>query len=298
VLNYAENQLTKEEMAKKRIAVCTPTRDGQVDGSYASSLYYLQKFGAEKYDIEPTIVAGVSDISGGRNKIWNKWYYQTDVEYIFWLDSDISFMPQDVIKLFEYNVDVIGGNYPKKSLNVRTILETAHLMQNVYGEIDAQKCLEASYSYVSAGRHDEFTTGDKAGLARTERLGMGFLIISREGAKKLMDWAEENMERCTYHNQSGEDFTGYSVFDPIVNGEGMYQAEDYAFCERMKMAGMELYIHPQLHLRHSGLASFDGRFSSVMDLFKDAKEKGFSLPSADYVDHSKEEADLKPEFED
>ena len=285
-------------MAKKKIAVCTPTRDGQVDGSYAASLIHLCKISADKYEIEPTIVTGVSDISGGRNKIWNKWYYQTDVDYIFWLDSDISFMPADVLTMLEYDVDVIGGNYAKKQWDVRKILETAYLMQNVRGEIDAQQCLEASLTYVSSGSHIHYTKGPKAGLASTERLGMGFLIISREGAKKLMDWAEANMKKCTYANQSGPDYDGYSVFDPIVNDTGYYQAEDYAFCERMKMAGLELHIHPELHLRHSGIASFDGRFSSVMDLYADAKKQGQMLPGDDYIEPESEAEQLKPEFED
>ena len=105
-------------MAKKRIAVVTPTREGLVDISYTQAVFNLQKILGKDYDIELTLQSGVSDIATGRNKLWNKWYYYTDVEYIFWVDSDIAFSAVDIQKLLEYeDCDVIGGNSSIRSNN-------------------------------------------------------------------------------------------------------------------------------------------------------------------------------------
>ena len=147
-------------MAKKRIAVATPTRDGLVDINYTSSMFHLQKQLGAEYDIELTMASGVSDISAGRNKIFNKWYFETDVEYLLWVDSDISFAPLDLKKMIEYDVDVIGGNYPKKKLDIKNLLETAALMQKVDGHIHAEQCLHASMDYVIGGQ-THILKGDK-----------------------------------------------------------------------------------------------------------------------------------------
>jgi len=288
-------------MAKKRIAIVTPTRDGLVDINFTNSVFQMQKQLGMKYDIDLTLQSGVSDITQGRNRLWNKWYYGTEVEYIFWVDSDIAFKPLDIQKLLDYDVDVIGGNYPKKTVDYRVLLEVASLMQSLDGQVEAERAMEASFSYVGSGRTDLFKSGPYAGLAKTERLGMGCVLISRRGAKKLMDWAEENMEKVHW-KWNDSVIEGYPVFNPLTDDEGFQYGEDYSFFSRMKGVGLELYFHPEMQLRHTGVVSFDGCFKSVTDLAEKAYAQGIPYPGSDYKDmtvsgKSKPQTDA-PEFVD
>ena len=290
-------------MAKKRIAVVTPTREGLVDISYTQSVFNLQKILGNDYEIELTLQSGVSDIATGRNKLWNKWYYYTDVEYIFWVDSDIAFSALDIQKLLEYEgCDVIGGNYPKKQLDVKTLLQCASLLQQFNGEIDAKVALEASMHYVASGKTSIVEGGSKDQLALTDRLGLGCCLISRDGAKKLMDWAEKNMTKVSW-DWNGEKCEGYGVFNPVVSDDGFQYGEDYSFFERCGSAGVELWFHPQMRLRHTGVTSFDGNFNSVVELAKQCVKNGVNYPGSEYENlASAEEIEvaekMKPEFED
>lgn len=285
-------------MAKKRIAIVTPTRDGLLDMNYALSLFHTAKV-LDEYEVEPTLLGGVSDIITGRNKLWNRWYYDTDVEYILWVDSDVSYSPLDLKQLLTYDVEVIGGCYPKKGIEIPRLLKTALTMQKLYGEVDAQKCLWASLSYVTGGQCDIYAdTHPLGGLGLVDHIGMGFCLISRSGAKKLMDWAEKNMNPVKW-DWYDKEVTGYGVFNPI-DEDGQGYGEDYSFCIRLKKAGIPIHFHPKMKLRHSGSAQYDGNFHQVIQLAQDCKDAGIDLENPDYTFErmSESEEDMKPEFED
>jgi len=288
-------------MAKKRIAIVTPTRDGLVDMNYTNSVFHTQKILGKDYDVELSLLSGVSDIVGGRNKIFNKWYYDTDVEYLLWVDSDISYSPLDLKKMLEFDVDVIGGNYPKKKIDVRTLLQTASLMQNLTGEVDAQSCLEASFEYVVGGQTNIIQGGDLDGLSTCEMLGMGMMLMKREGADKLISWCDKNMTKKSWP-WNGKMIEGYGVFDSSVNSDGHNLAEDFAFCSRLKEAGIKLYFHPRMKIRHSGYMAFDGDFQQVVDLAMLAYENGQEMPGTNYkktsIEDVEEEKTHEPKFED
>ena len=268
-------------MAKPKICVATPTRDGLVDTDFCSSLFQLQKLLGNDYDIEPTLVRGVSDIVGGRNKIFNKWFYETDVEYILWIDSDVAFHAPDVKSMLDRNVELIGGSYPKKKFDVANLLHTAAMMQQMDGQVVAEKALAASLNYVVGGKTDIFTKGELAGLIRCERMGMGFVLIRRGAATKLMNWASENMEKTTMY-WNDKPVEGYAVFDPIKNESGDYYAEDYSFSWRLVQAGVQILIDPSMRLVHSGNVSFHGCYQDVLDFATKVYERGEEMPGDDY----------------
>ena len=43
----------------------------------------------------------------------------TDHEYLFFLDSDIGFNPEDVLKLLSHNEPIVSGTYPMKTIPIR-----------------------------------------------------------------------------------------------------------------------------------------------------------------------------------
>lgn len=284
-------------MAKKKIAIVTPTRDGLVDINYTNSVYQTQKILGEEYDIELSLMSGVSDIAAGRNKIFNRWYYSTDVDYLLWVDSDISFSPLDLKKMLEYDVDAIGGNYPKKLIDVKNVLETAALMQRLNGEVHAQECLEASFTYVVGGQTNILQGGKLDGLATCENLGMGLMLFKREAADKLIEWCEENMTKKKWPWKEGF-VEGYGVFDSWVNDNNENLAEDFAFCTRLKKAGITLHFHPKMKIRHSGYMAFDGDFQQVVDLALKAFNKGEDMPGTNYKKSELEDEKNTPEFVD
>ena len=148
-----------ETKAKPKISILTPTRDGQVDCSYAATISGIINLLGDEYDIQPSIIQGVSDIARGRSRLWNMWY-QTDVDYCLWLDSDIAFRPADFKRMLDTNLAFVSLNYAKKQNFDEAFLRSAHLLQEAKGSIDPVEARQASYTYVSTGEHKLYEEGE------------------------------------------------------------------------------------------------------------------------------------------
>ena len=96
------------------IIVLTPTTDGKLETAYVSSLvntiFLCQKEGINvsymTNDYEPTL-------PHSRNVLFKRAIYQKP-DAVVWIDSDISWHPNDFLKLVISEHDVIGGTYRKK----------------------------------------------------------------------------------------------------------------------------------------------------------------------------------------
>ena len=58
-------------------------------------------------------------ITQARSKIANFFINNTEHEYLFFLDSDIGFNPDDVLKLMSHQVPIVSGAYPMKIIPER-----------------------------------------------------------------------------------------------------------------------------------------------------------------------------------
>ena len=259
----------------KKLAILTPTRDGLVDINYTSSMLATQKLLAGEWEVEPTMISGASDVTSARNTLFNLWYGTTDVDAVMFIDSDISWNPEDLKRWLDKGYYMCSGNYPKKAFNPEAFLRAAHLMQKVDGEVDVKKALRASYDYISTGRHNLISGGDYDGLMTTEGVGMGFFMMHRDAADVLMDWAKENMTKTKFYTLSEDKPTeGYAVFNHVQDEEGKNYGEDFSFCRRMIDAGLTILLDPNVTLRHTGNVGFDGEFQCLIDVMKMAKEAG------------------------
>ena len=91
---------------------------------------------------------------------------------------------------------------------------------------------------------------------------------------------------------------GYGVFDPTENEDNENLAEDFAFCKRLQQARVILYFHPKMKIRHTGMMAFDGDFSAVTELAKNAYASGLDMPGTNYKKREKQ-GEIEPsEFVD
>ena len=267
-----------------KLAIVTPTRDGLVDINYTSSIIGLMKT-LDKWEVEPTMISGASDITAARNALFNTWYYSTDVEVFMFVDSDISFDPKAVAPWLDKEVGVISATYPKKFFNYHGFLHTASLFQQETGEINVEQALRASFDYTSTGRHELIGDGPAKGLMTVGGNGMGCFMIHRFAAEKLMKWAEENMEESTFSTLNDKKpQRGYAVFNHVRGEDGSNYGEDFSFCHRLTEAGVPIYLDPNVSIRHVGHAGFDGEFRAVLELMK-LKENNpeISLPESNLL---------------
>jgi hypothetical protein len=267
----------------KKLSILTPTRDGLVDINYTSSLLATQKLLSGEWEVEPTMISGASDITSARNALFNLWY-QTDVDVVMFIDSDVSWNPRDLKRWLDSGLFVVSGNYPKKAFNVQNLLKAAHLLQNKYGEVDPKKALRASFEYISTGAHRKIVKGEYEGYMLVDAVGMGMFMMRREAADVVMSWAEENMQKTKFSTLSYEKAVeGYPIFNHVMDENGQGYGEDFSFCRRLGEAGVQIFLDPKMTLRHTGTVSFDGCFQDMMDVVELAKEAGNEEWREDFI---------------
>jgi GT2 family glycosyltransferase len=131
---------------------------------------------------------------------------------ILWIDSDIIFTPEDVLKAYESEFDVVSGAYTLAS-----------------GEVVAYKEL--------FGRG--YTMDEVKEMTEPERIfgaGFGFLCMKSGIFEKMTrPWFQQVIATTTFE---GEDFTF-----PIMG-------EDLSLCKRINDLGFEIWLDPSIKLIH------------------------------------------------
>jgi GT2 family glycosyltransferase len=57
-----------------------------------------------------------------------------------------------------------------------------------------------------------------------------------------------------------------ALFDTAIDSSGAYLSEDYAFCRRVRAAGMQVWLVPWIELAHVGNMAFTGSIPEIARL--------------------------------
>jgi hypothetical protein len=126
-----EIQVNVDDLKKNKIFIATPMYGGMAHGLYVKSCLDLQTT-MMQYGIETkfSFLFNESLITRARNYLVDE-FLRTDYTHLLFIDSDIHYSPQDIIALLALDKDVVGGPYPKKSINWNNVAETARKHPNL-----------------------------------------------------------------------------------------------------------------------------------------------------------------------
>ena len=186
-------------------------------------------------------------VTRARNNLMAKMMTNKEATHFMFIDADIRFEPDAILKMIACDKDVIGGLYPKKALPV---------------------------NYVINLRPETKIQGD---IFTVDTMGTGFLLFKRHVYEKLIAAHPE----CKYVDDVGlgkqYEPMMYSIFDCNIDERGHYLSEDWLFCRRWAKLGGEIWAHGKVLLNHIGHYEFQGDLSKMP---KFGNEAGNSLPES------------------
>ena len=200
------------DLAGRKLFVALPAYDFKVSLKLAVSLARLaQQLPQHGVDLSIGSICGCSVVSRARNLLV-KDFLESNCTDLMFIDADINFEPEDVLRLMAWASD------PKKGI-VGGVPRTRKSNKVYIAQLD---------------QDEEGLTMNRMGLVRAKRIATAFMLVRREVFERLVN---ENPQWNYYDHSSDRNLN--AVFDFLVTEEG-YMGEDYLFCDRARAIGYEI----------------------------------------------------------
>lgn len=256
-------------LRKKHIFIATPCYGGQLGEPYFRSMMRTAIM-CNKYDIPYTIstLANESLITRGRNTLVSFFMENPEATHLFFIDADIEFEPEDLLRMVAYDKPITVGAYPKKAVNWDSIINAARANP----EETANTIEGHSSNYVvnfdflkdeEGNRTPQVQIADN--LIKLKDAGTGFMCIKKETIQQMFD-AHADLKYANDINvdQKFEKHM-YALFDTMIDPESRrYLSEDYTFCRRWQEMGGEVWLDPRTALNHVGHYTFRGNIRKLL----------------------------------
>lgn len=194
-------------------------------------------------------------ISRARNQIAAKFLANKEFTHLMFIDCDLGFIGDDIIKLLWHDKDIMTAAYPIKNIDWELVAK------NAKDGMDSEKLMESSLRYVvntvkSGGGNVRV---DK-GAVEVYDAGTGFMLIKREVFEKLIDkYPELKYQDDTGGLQEDEKDYTYAFFNSYVDPEtNRFLSEDYGFCRYWQEIGGGVWTDPSIEMLHLGRMRYQG----------------------------------------
>jgi hypothetical protein len=191
---------------------------------------------ARRIRFECATTANESLVTRARNSIVAH-FLVSSCSHLFFVDADIGFGAEAVLRILAHDRPVMGGLYLLK--RPETVAWAAEWERGPDGTVPRDS---------------------ETGAVRVQAIGTGFLCLRRDALEQLVAAFPETRyfpqgapPRAPWEAQC------YALFETGVDpASGTYVGEDYRFCARWRSIGGEIWCDPAILLDHHGRARFAG----------------------------------------
>ena len=266
-----EIQVKVEDLKKNKLFVATPMYGGMAHGLYVKSCLDLQTT-MSRYGIETkfSFLFNESLITRARNYLVDE-FLRSGFTHLLFIDSDIHYSPQDIIALMALDKDVIGGPYPKKSINWSNVAQAARNHPDM--EPKELETLVGEYVFNVVKGTQQFQVTEPLEVLE---IGTGHMMVKREVFDKMKDAYPLIQYKPDHVGQANFDGSRYihAYFDTVIDtkesitggGSDRYLSEDYMFCQMWRKIGGQIYLCPWMKTQHIGTYPFTGNMAKIAEL--------------------------------
>jgi hypothetical protein len=243
------------------VVIGTPCFGGQVSWLYTISLLKLQlAFAQRGWGLGFLLQAGDALVTRARQTLVCHFLDNPSATHLLFIDADIGFEPEQVIRLLEFDADFTGAAYPVKQINWE--------MMPAAVEAGRKPLESATLSYVV-----ERDAGEELvmrnGFVKSRYAGTGFMMIRRPALEAMIAHYPEL--RYTHEHKLSDPLEGSrwrsALFNCMIDqATGFYLSEDFSFCRRWIDMGGEIWVDYMSRLNHVGVMVYKGNLAARVDL--------------------------------
>ncbi|AGE55324.1 hypothetical protein PBCVMA1E_476R [Paramecium bursaria Chlorella virus MA1E] len=249
VLKPAVKNTIESRPAKPSIYLAVPCYGCLMMNTFAASIIALQALCAQRgIQIYMDFVGNESLIERARNILVKRFLQSSGFTHFMFIDADIGFNPESVIRLLEFDKDVTSAVYPKKAIN------WDHVKQKIAsGSQEDIRQMGLDFNI-------NLTTPQPPinGFVKVLDVATGFLMMKRGVLERMYKHYEK--ELYAVNDIQGQDVKDYiAIFACMIDPDTKrFLSEDYAFCRRYQQMGGDIWADISTPLSHTGTHVFSG----------------------------------------
>lgn len=238
--------------------VATPMYGGVCHGTYTVGMIKMSGvLGREKMNFTYAMMMNESLITRARDSLAHD-FLDTHCTHLMFIDSDIGFDPEDIVKMVHADKDIICGLYPKKEINW---IEVSNAVQQ---GVPPQELHNYTGAFVvnALNYEDKELRGTVGTPLEISNGGTGFMLIKREVLEKLSETVPEyNSDMFFIIDTQPKQKIIKQFFNTSIDKSAGNRllSEDYHFCKIAREAGFKVWAAPWAELTHTGSYMFDGQ---------------------------------------
>jgi len=282
-------QLSVDEIRKNRFFIATPCYGGQLNEPYFRSVIKMMTFfNGHQIPLAFGTIANESLVTRARN-VLVAYFLASDYTHLMFIDADIEFQTEDILKLYAHKKDVVVGAYPKKGVawdKIRSNLIDPANKDKVLSDRDVASFgsdYAINFKFVDK---ETKTIGVENGLIKLHDAGTGFMMISREAILKMIKaYPEFKYNNDVNINNADLKEHFYALFDTSIDPvDRRYLSEDYTFCRRWQEIGGDVWLDPSISLNHYGHFCFQGNPEAIISFGPQPEQKREEIITVDLPD--------------
>jgi hypothetical protein len=238
------------------LVVATPCFGGQISVLYAASLLRLQQQLRTYRDVTFKVLFKDGDalITRARASLISQFLEDATSTHLLFVDADIGFEPEQVLRLIECGADMCAAIYPVKRIDWDRVKKTF--------EAARPNPAAAALKYVFEVDDPNAVTA-RAGFVRVHYAGTGFIMIRRRALERMCaHYPQLRYKRDHSMDAATMNEYRFALFECMIGQDGTYLSEDFAFCKRWTDMGGEIWADLHSRLNHVGPMAFCGDLSS------------------------------------
>jgi hypothetical protein len=202
-------------------------------------------------------------VTQGRNLCVSA-FMESNFSHLLFIDSDIDFQFESIMKMINADKEVISVPYPLKTFQWDKLYD---LVKNNKIK-SAEELSNRGYTYPFKVENNKDIKVDK-GVIEVTHSPTGCMLIKRSVIERMIEaYPKMKIEQQTVIN--GELVTRpylYNFFDTLFEPETrIYLGEDFAFCKRWKDIGGKCHAYILDYITHVGEHQYCGRFADELIL--------------------------------
>ena len=263
-------ELSLDEVRKNKFFIATPCYGGQLNEPYFRSVIKMMTFfNQHQIPLAFGTIANESLVTRARNVLL-AYFLASDYTHLLFIDADIEFQSEDVLKLYAHDKDVVVGAYPKKGVAWDKIRSNLTDPANKDREMSDRDMASFGSDYAINFQFldkETKTIGVENGLVKLHDAGTGFMMIKREAILKMIKaYPEFKYNNDVNINNDSLKDKFYAMFDTMIDPiDRRYLSEDYTFCRRWQAIGGDIWLDPSISLNHYGHFCFQGNPEAIIN---------------------------------